>query len=1195
MEINVPNLPPLPVEKTPDPADQRITIGQTGNAQMQTTFGSVFDQLSFYTSEGKFEANAAQSVEDYIEKHNLPSPLANHMRAFGSASMDDFNRAVQFVQSRQRSQYAMENSSLGAQIITDPTIPLSIFTPYASVKALQVGSKALQFFKQAGVKGIKNPVRMAASARRIARGDMSRAEITKLLALDGAVSTGAMTFPEALSQAGIDPEEAVNDMLTASLITSAGALFGGGLGYTFSSLRPQRETARTRAFNEGYRDYLNGTSDKPIEAGEDTSLAGGWFTNSWFMKAVPTPVRQVLQSERYDEFLKMEMLALAGDNGMPLVMNQLGKSAGSSVFTNSGRRAGEWFATLEQLDSTYNELMSAKGRGDVQVLNLEIRNAMEKIRGRIGKESYTKQEWYTHIGRLYVDEVPAEKLTDQEARSVASLEKFFDNYRKEMEDLGLINSRDMFETKFIEALGRKGEKISMTNGIIQQNKKWMQGQQAKLSTEYEKLTNKLGSLANTAQTRGLTAKQLKLQDDLQRELVEKQAEMTRFDELFDMISSAKNIDDLYGMRSKLDLTPKMREGLGNLSKSVDDLVAQIDNLKRYLDTVDGQPKARYLPRFFNRQAIASDRQAFKDILMRWYRNNPEIRTIEDGQVVVRKLSTAPEEVAKRAESTIAAIMEETEEEAIEAIFSGFGRGKHFMERTLDIPNSEIKDFIVTDVKELMIAYTNRVAPKIEYHKRFVDPENGGLQSLEARLEYYRNYMRERGYSKKEIDQYIKNFVHSYDRVVGTTLKRADAIDTKLADALRTATSWTFLGSSGIAAVGDLSTLFMDHEMNTIGKAFLSILDSNNSAFKMGKREANLAGEALEITMGTTHLRYMESLSNDMFGKGTFDKLNNAFYIANGLSLVTTAAKSLDGLVRSHTIIEASMKLTKGKATKFEQEFLARYNITPELAQRISEMPVQKTDQGLFLANTEAWTDELVVQEFRNALRSGIMNRVIMGTPADKPIMMDGVAYVPINLGRQFGLKEDSRVLGYARVESGLLALPFTFYSYTMGALSKITANYAAGSVRNPMAHMAVAMGLGSMIVRVRTPDYIWNDMEPQDKIARSFDFSGLAALYSDLTYRAITMAHEMGITNETFISPKFKAEPDMLGALASFGGAPADWTYGVAQGIGDMLSGNMSDGAKALVRHTPLINAFAFQGLLKDTAMDIAGSLPNRP
>ena len=455
-------------------------------------------------------------------------------------------------------------------------------------------------------------------------------------------------------------------------------------------------------------------------------------------------------------------------------------------------------------------------------------------------------------------------------------------------------------------------------------------------------------------------------------------------------------------------------------------------------------------------------------------------------------------------------------------------------------------------------------------------------------------MKSRGYSQADINSYIKNFVHSYDRVVGTTLKRADSIDTKIADFLRTATSWTFLGSSGISAIGDTATLFMDHEMDVIGRAFLSIMDKNTPAFKMGKREVNLAGEALEMTLGTTHLRQMESLSNDLFSKGTFDKLNNAFYIANLLGPITTATKALDGLVRGHTLVEASMRLTQGKASKFEKEFLARYNVTPELAKRISEMPVQKTSQGLYLPNTEAWTDDLVVEEFRNALRSGVMNRVIMGTPADKPIMMDGVAYIPMELAKQFGLKEDSRVLGYARVESGLLSLPFTFYTYTMGALSKITANHAAGSVRNPMTHIAVAMGLGAMIVKIRTPDYIWNDMEPQDKIARAFDFSGLAAIYSDVTYRGISMAHEMGMTNDTFISPKFKAEPDVIGALASLGGAPADWTYGVTQAIGDMLNGNMSDGAKSLVRHTPFISALAFQGVLKDTAMDIAKTLPNR-
>tara|TARA_R100000734_G_C3319060_1_gene114173 strand:+ start:4301 stop:7894 length:3594 start_codon:yes stop_codon:yes gene_type:complete len=1197
MEINLPDLPPLPVEKKPEPADQKVTIGQTGNAQIQTTFGSVADELVFNLKKGGYDENAAAAVEKYITLNNLPSSLATHMRIFGSTNMDDYRRAVNFVTSRQRAQYAMENSSLGAQLITDPTIPVSIFLPYAAINATKLLPQALNLLSQSGVKGINRygQLRAIARSREIMRGGLTREEMTKLFALDGAVSSGAMTFPEALSQAGIDPEQGLTDLLNAAILTASVTSLSAGIGYTLSSLLPKSLRQREKEIKKEYREYLRSTSETPLKDGEDVSFTGKWFTESWFMKFVPTPVREVIQSKAYDDFLKMEILTLAGDNGMPLVMNQLGKSAGTSVYTNSGRRAGEWFNTLDKLDNTYNEIMSKEGRGDIQFSNVEIRNAIEKIRGKIGLENFTKQQWYNHIGRLYVDEVPMDKLTDQEARSVTALESFFENYRKEMEDLGLINSRDLFETRFLEAAGRKAELISVTNSIIAQNRKWMKETQDKLFPRMSKLGDKWAKLAETQRTRGLTNKQLILLDNVKKEWMELSKQIGEFGDARTMLDYARNMDDLFALRNKLNLTPSMRQAMGTLSKSIDDLTEQLDNMKAYLDAVDSGPRPRYLPRFFNRQAIAQNRDEFRRILMNWYKNNPQIRSIENGKVVVRELSTSPEDVFKRAESTINGIMEETEEEAIEAIFSGYGRSKHFMERTLDIPNSEIKDFIVTDVKELMIAYTNRVAPKIEYHKKFADPESGGLQTLEARLDYYRDYMKKKGYSEKDINKYIKNFVHSYDRVVGTTLKRADAIDTKLADMLRSVTSWTFLGSSGVAAVGDLSTLFMDHELETIGKAFLSILDQNTPAFAMGKRETKLAGQSLEITMGTTHLRYMESLSNDMFGKGTFDKLNNAFYILNGLSLVTTSAKSLDGLVRGHTIVEASIRLTKNKASKFEREFLARYNVTPELAARIAEMPVEKTNQGLYLANTEAWTDKTVVEGFRNALHSGIMNRIIMGTPADKPIMMDGVAYVPIKLGKQFGLKEDSRVRGYARVESGLLALPFTFYSYTMGALSKITANYASGTVRNPMAHIAVAMGLGSMIVRMRTPSYVWNDMDPEDKIARSFDFSGLAAIYTDLTYRGLSMAYEFGIANDTFIAPKFKAQPDAIGALLSLGGAPADWTYGVAQAIGDMLQGNMSDGAKGLVRHTPIINAYAFQGLLKDTAMDIAGSLPNRP
>jgi len=368
------------------------------------------------------------------------------------------------------------------------------------------------------------------------------------------------------------------------------------------------------------------------------------------------------------------------------------------------------------------------------------------------------------------------------------------------------------------------------------------------------------------------------------------------------------------------------------------------------------------------------------------------------------------------------------------------------------------------------------------------------------------------------------------------------------------------------------------------------------SLKLSKRELNLAGEGLEITRGITHLKYMESLTNDVFSKTIPDKLNNAFYIMNGLAPITVAIKTFDGLVRGHTIIDSAIKLGAGKASKFEQEFLARYNITPKLAKQIADSPYEKSQGGLFLPNTEAWTDEAAVKAFRNALSSGVMNRVIMGTPADKPIVMSGVAYIPEHLARMlpFETSVDPRVKGYRRVESGLLALPFTFYSYTMGALSKITANHASGAVRNRLSHIAVAMGLGYMIVNTRTPNWAWKDMDLEDKIMRSFDFSGLAAIYSDAAYRGIAMASEMGFENNFPIQPKFQAPPDKIGALVSLGGAPADWSYEVLSSIGQMLSGDVQDGAKGLIRMTPLIETMATGDVIKDTAKDLTGYLPNR-
>jgi len=1188
MKITVPEARPFNIGRQPMQSTVP-TVGQTGNAQYGRIFNPIKNQLNFYSRISTYDPESIDRVETVIEKQGFNEEDARYLRLFGIGSQDNFLSALEFIKNRNDNQSILNRSTGLNLFLTDPSFHASIAIPYGGVAA------SLHLGKGLNALGFQGSVRQIARAKQLMRGENLTAQnLAKIGALDAAVVDGSITLIEALTEIseGKDPIAEIGD---AALYTMGATAVGGLLGYGIGAAlnRPISAQARQATFGRRYKEYLNSVSDEPAKRGEDLSFTGEWFTNSWFMRAIPTPLRATIQDKLLPDWAKMDMLQLGGDNGMPFAMNQLGKSVGSSAFTESARRQGDWFKALDVINQNYREVSP---RGSAEFFNVPVGEYVERIRRKLGKDSFAPDEWYNHIGRLMVDEVPYEKMTPQEASSVQAARGFFEQYGKELEEVGLINPKDLFEDNYLKNVGRQMELQSVTKSIIEQNKRWMRPQQERLSTDIEKITNTLKSLQKTATTRGLTNKQVKFKAELEKDLVGKQNLIAQFDDAFDKIQNAKSIDELALLYKELDLTADMRNALQDLAKAMDDTRARINNA---MDMIDEMPSVKspsnYLMRIFNRRKIESDRDGLKNILMNWYRENPEIIVKGDDNLFKRQqLATDPASVERRANETIDNILGETDEDAVDAIFTGFGRSGPLVSRRLNIPNHLIKDYIVTDIKEVMIAYTNRVGPRLEYHKRFRDPETGKLMPLEARIDYYRSRLIKDGVNEQTINKFIKNFVAIYDQVVGTTLKRPDAIDTKIADFLRTATSWTFLGGSGLAAIGDTASIFMDHELKAIGMSVLGSMD--DISLKLSKRELNLAGEGLEITRGITHLKYMESLTNDVFSKTIPDKLNNAFYIMNGLAPITVAIKTFDGLVRGHTIIDSAIKLGAGKASKFEQEFLARYNITPKLAKQIADSPYEKSQGGLFLPNTEAWTDEAAVKAFRNALSSGVMNRVIMGTPADKPIVMSGVAYIPEHLARMlpFETSVDPRVKGYRRVESGLLALPFTFYSYTMGALSKITANHASGAVRNRLSHIAIAMGLGYMIVNTRTQNWAWKDMDLEDKIMRSFDFSGLAAIYSDAAYRGIAMASEMGFENNFPIQPKFQAPPDKIGALVSLGGAPADWSYEVLSSIGQMLSGDVQDGAKGLIRMTPLIETMATGDVIKDTAKDLTGYLPNR-
>lgn len=1172
------------------------SLTDTFRAQWGSLISPIASQLNFYTSDNGFDIGVSTQVEDYIQQKGLTKEDANYLRSFGIGNQENFADAVSFINRRRYNRDVIANSSGLALFVTDPSLGVSIALPFVGIAAATAtlratsAASALMTIGDASVGARYLRAYYNARGMNPAFGNTSPAT---LFALEGAVVEGSVSLTQALTDMteGADPSLALQNAL---ITTAASTLIGGTIGYGLGALtgKPMNFAARMEQISKNYPEYLKQIDAVPAE-GEDISFAGKWFTNSIFMRMVPTAVRDTIADKFLPDWAKLDMLGLSGDNAMPLAGNKIGQTIPPSVYAYSMQRKGDWFKALDVIDTSYRNVNPT---GATTVMNVPLGGYIENIRRRLGKSVITPEDWYNNVGRLYIDEVPFDQMAPDEAASVQAIKSFFDKYGSELEEVGLINKRTIFEEQYMKEAGHQFELIDLTNSIIQQNRRWMTEQMDGIAKRFEAKNNQLEKLLREQRARGLTEKQLAFRDALNDDLSKIQTEMDYFDGLFNKIESAKNIDELAGLYKELDLTPKMSEGLGKLQTAMRETAARIDNALEILNRGKGREGVtNYFPRFWNRQAIMQDREALKAILIKWFReNNTILKKDEKGLFKEVELSTRPEDLSMRADEAIDNILGETDDDAIDAIFNGIGRTGPLLSRRLDIPNNLVKDFIVTDAKDVMIAYTHRVGSRLEYHKRFTNPKTGKIMSLSEKLEDMRARLLAEGVPEKSVNKFIKNFKGAYDIIVGSSVKRIDAIDTKVAEVLRTATTWTFLRTSGIAALGDAASILMDHELSTIGKTFMGLLD--DISLKQSAREAKLSGEILEITAGTAHLRWMESLSRNIFNKSTADRVSNVFHTMSGLSLVTVAMKSLEGLVRGHTIIDMVHKMVDGKASDFEKTFLAQYSITPEMAQRIVNQPFEKSRNGTYLPNTEAWTDEGAVKAFRHALRSGIANRIIMGTPADKPFMMHGFTYVPDHIAKLIPaeLPVDPLVKGYRRIESGLMASPFTFYTYTMGALTKITGNYAAGAVRNKLAHTAVAMGLGAMIVKVRTPSWAWDNMDTEDKIARAFDFSGLAALYSDLGYRTISMVGELGFENPFPIQPKFQSEPNPLGALISLGGAPADWTYNVASSVADMVKGDFKDGAVGLIKMMPLIDVLATGGIIKDTALDIARQLPNR-
>ena len=1250
--------------------------------------------------------------------------------------------------------------------------------------------------------------------------------------VSGALRAGTSSAAVSIGQEGLRQLDPTATVVESGLNIGASFILGNAMG-GLVSINPVRKIKAQQDATFAITDMK-----KAFDASEtiDPNIAESIFTDSWIYKAATTPIKRTLTNPDVPNTVKLRTLELANDSGILLVANKNGKKVGNSVFQEAKLHEATWVMAHDDLVVLY-------GKATKQ----NILNPMDYMPKR--KEF---DEWLTGMDRKAIKR--QQPSNEFEAQAIERLNRFYNEWEIKLRNEGLIGSQGFYKNKIIE-------------------------------------------------------RQKRLDSTLKR------------------LSNTKNDTYARNLNNQID----------RFKREISEYKMQLDDIKK-MGEITPPNEDIFRPRYWDFAAIEKNKDAFRKILAQWYTDNPTtFKQDKNGVFKEVEFSTDPELVLRRVEETIDGMLNNKDPLDLDTMYYGMGKSKHFKHRSLDIPNELVLDFMSTNPTQIMKAYTSRTASRYEFSRKF----NG--QSIDDYLDDTFNDMMDAGLSIEEIRKVQKDQRHLYDRIAGSVIKNPDRMNQKAGRVLRTLAQFSYLGSAGLATVTEPAKIIMEHGLGPSLRGLFSVLEDNK--LKMGASEVRATGEAIENLSGSNQMRLVEDLNNNPLRADVFDKATEAFYLLNLLGPITRLLKDFDGMMRSHTLIDYSVRWTQGKATKMEQEYLLRYNIDLEIATKIANAPWERGKSGLYMANTEAWTDTIqfpattakvisgntntynpvkaepkpsidskvsklkeradeildeeisitetrnkvrnietgfekdlvdarilrgttitslnknadeikqvskesqdfyesmqsgfdpddkllknilekerkltqtavnlkqelealdesiknleasrtgsdrlreiedsvsksakkveelsnervaieseisvreflqenkidyddlsnglrerasnlaeedyflnnrmddggdysainaeaqeknfkkkvsnfkadakaeidalpkpkgryspafynaksntinideeyikdvmydlrgwenprvegvtpikegiinspddyvafikmhevmhslnsakslgfdrktkqgladyenaindlavaeiekqprigseTVREFRNALGSGVMNTILMGTPADKPIITDGIVYIPMRVAKQFGMKEDPAYKGYARIENGMLGLPFQFMSYSLAAINKTMGAYAHGQLKSQYVGTAIAMGLGYVALEMKTPD--WLELSFQDKFARSLDYSGIMPLYSDMFYTAMATSLALGGENLTggILQEKFPQEPDVIDAVTGILGAGPSVATDLSRSMIKMVTGDVGEGMGDFVSDLPFTGLWFIKG-----------------
>lgn len=462
------------------------------------------------------------------------------------------------------------------------------------------------------------------------------------------------------------------------------------------------------------------------------------------------------------------------------------------------------------------------------------------------------------------------------------------------------------------------------------------------------------------------------------------------------------------------------------------------------EDVDVSTASSYFTRLWNRNKIDARRSEFSAILRRHYQ-----RTIDD------LVAKGEYEYANKAE------LESDLEEAVRATVDKL-TGREVMgdessllnlvpvtrgplkERTLNIPDEEVREFLENDIELVGRQYARIMAADVELQRKF-----GRADMRDQIAEVKRDYDELRTALEKRKDvtpeqrerqlldiskQETKDLVRVQgmrDRLRGThMLDASTSSPARFAQAAQTFNYLRTMGGVTLSSLSDVGRHAMVHGFRGVMQDGIKPLLTNLKGVKLSRADAKMAG-AIAESIHNTRMATMADLTDPYaFGHPAERFLNNA---ATGFSKITGMPywndfqKSFAGqLAQARILRGAEQAVEKGfdSLPKKEQSFLAQLGLGKGDLENVGEIYRQfgYEEGGMKIANLERWGNEGRGYEMRRlymaALNKAVDTTIVTKGIGDTPLALDHPLGRAIFQFKSFALASHQRVLMRAAQDAG---------------------------------------------------------------------------------------------------------------------------------------------------------------------------------